>query len=657
MPELPDLPRKPEGPEEFNFLRGSWKSGLLPDPDLTVSAWADAHRKLTSRGSNEAGPWRTSRTPYLRAIMDALSPSSPIRRVVLMKGSQVGATETGTNWVGFVIHHAPGPMMIVWPTLEMSQRNSKQRIDPMIQETPALYSRVATRRAQSRSNTILVKEFEGGILVMTGSNSPVGLRSMPVRYLFLDEMDVYPAFTGKGMDPVEEAIKRTSTFEHRSKIFMASTPTVSKLSRIEEQWLASDQRRFFVPCPRCGHLQTLEWERVRWEKGDFASVHYVCEACEGRFFEHEKTWFLERGEWRPTALASDPLTQGYHISSLYSPYGWMSWQTCAKEWEAAQGNPEKLRTFVTGVLGLPWREREETPDWRRLYERREDWQIGTVPEGVLVLTAGADVQRDRIEVSIWGWAENLESWLIDHAVLRGDPQQPEVWAQLTALTLRFFPSSGHTGQVFPITRLAIDSGDQTLAVYAWQRSVPSLPIMCVKGMDRWDREAPVTGPRRIDVGRDGKKRLRGVELYTVSVSTFKSQFYAQLALPRPTDEELASGTKFPPGSVHLPRGCSSDLIQQLVSEHLVGVKMKSGRIRQEWRKVQNRNEALDCRVYARAALHDADVYGEGFWRQFKASHAPEKEREERKPQGDPAVRGGAPQRKPWIEPEWRRSLR
>ena len=617
MAQLPLLPRKPESPQDFAFLRNAWRQGRLPDPSLTVSEWADRHRRLTSRGSNEPGPWRTARTPYLRDILDALSPSHPARRIVVMKGSQLGLTEAGINWVGFVIHHAPGPMMIVWPTTEMSQRNSKQRIDPMIRECPALMERVAPPRAKASGNTILVKEFSGGILVMTGSNSPVGLRSMPVRYLFLDEVDVYPSFVGKGMDPIEEAIKRTSTFEHRSKILMASTPTLQKISRIEAQWLTSDQRRYFIPCPQCGHFQTLEWERVRWDKGQFDTVHYVCEACEGKIYEHEKTWFLERGEWRATATAVDEFTVGYHLSSLYSPYGWLSWVTCAKEWEAAKGAPERQRTFVTGVLGLPWAERTDTPDWQRLYDRREDWQIGTVPEGVHILTAGADVQRDRIEVSIWGWAPNFESWLIDHIVLRGKPSEPAVWHELTALMGKVW-TSPDTGEVFQINKLAIDTGDQTLEVYAWQRSVPHLPVMCVKGYDRWDREAPVTGPKRLDVGRNGKKRLLGVELYTVSVSTFKAQLFAHLAAERPTDEQLEAGENFPPGYVHLPRGTSADFVQQLVAEQMVTVKQKNGRIKREWRKLQDRNESLDCFVYARAALWEADVYGPLFWEQFAA---------------------------------------
>jgi len=498
----------------------------------------------------------------------------------------------------------------------------------MINECPALIERVAAQRSNSGANTILVKEFNGGILVIVGSNSASGLRSMPVRYLFLDEVDVYPPFVGKGMDPVEEVIKRTSTFEHRSKVFMSSTPTLKHISRIEEQFETTNKQYYYVPCPRCGHKQQLVWENVRWEKGRFDTVHYVCEDCGGKFYEHEKPVFLAQGEWRATSTSVDAFTVGFHLSSLYSPYGWLSWQTCAKEWEAAAGSPEKQRSFRTEVLGLTWEETQNTPNWRRLYDRREDWQIGTVPEGVLVLSGGADIQRDRIEVSVWGWAPDFECWLVDHIVLPGNPSVTgpgSVWDDLTALLGRVWVNEH--GEVFQLHNLGVDTGDGnvTLEAFAWARSVRPLPVMCLKGYDRWDREAPVSGPKRIDVGRNGKKMLRGVESWTVSVSIFKAQLYARLAMERPTEEELAAGGRFPPGYVHLPKGCSADLVQQLVSEECVSVKMKTGRIRKEWRKTQERNEFLDCFIYARAAMHEADVYGEVFWDRVRGTKSAAKE--------------------------------
>src|SRR5688500_3206167 len=222
------------------------RQGARPDPLLTVSDWADEFRVLSTRASAEPGPWRTSRTPYLREIMDCLSPASPIERVVFMKGAQIGATECGNNWIGYIIHQAPGPLMAVQPTVEMAKRNSKQRIDPLVEESEVLKRLVRDPRSRDSGNTILSKEFPGGVLVMTGANSAVGLRSMAARYLFLDEADGYPGDVEGEGDPVNLALARTRTFARR-KIFLASTPSVTGLSRIEAAFEASDQRRYWVP--------------------------------------------------------------------------------------------------------------------------------------------------------------------------------------------------------------------------------------------------------------------------------------------------------------------------------------------------------------------------------------------------------------------------
>ena len=361
---------------------------------------------LSARGANEAGRWRTSRTPYLREIMDALSPMHPAQRIVVMKGAQIGATEAGNNWIGYIIHHAPGPMLAVQPTVELAKRFSQQRLDPLIEESPVLREKVAPARSRDSGNTVLSKEFPGGILVMTGANSAVGLRSMPVRYLFLDEVDAYPPSADEEGEPVALAEARTRTFSWRRKVFLVSTPTVKGLSRIEREFEASDQRRFFLPCPLCGAPQWLKFERLRWEWGRPETAVYVCEACDGSFGEAHKTKMLAVGAWRATACAADPGTVGFHISALYSPLGWYSWQQIARDWEACQGNDEAKRSFKNTVLGETWFEPGEAPDWQRLYDRREDYRLGSVPAGGLLLTAGADVQKDRIEVSIWAWGRN-----------------------------------------------------------------------------------------------------------------------------------------------------------------------------------------------------------------------------------------------------------
>ena len=300
----------------------AWGAGLRPDPDLTVSEWADRHRKLSSRASAEPGQYRTVRTPYMGEIMDRLSPGDPTQRVVFMKAAQVGATEAGNNWIGFAIHQAPGPMLAVQPTVELAKRNSRQRIDPLIEESPELRERIKPARSRDAGNTMLSKEFAGGILIMTGANSAVGLRSTPARYIFLDEVDAYPASADEEGDPVTLAEARSLTFAHRRKVFLVSTPTIRGLSRIERELEASDQRRFFVPCPHCDAMQWLKFDRLRWEKGRPETAEYLCEGCDGAIAEHHKTAMLEAGEWRATAEPEDPGTVGYHLSALYSPVGW-----------------------------------------------------------------------------------------------------------------------------------------------------------------------------------------------------------------------------------------------------------------------------------------------------------------------------------------------
>jgi phage terminase large subunit GpA-like protein len=580
-------------------LLRAWGGGLKPDPLLTVSEWADCYRMLSSRAAAEPGRYRTKRTPYMKEIMDALSPGHPAQRIVFMKAAQVGATEAGNCFLGFIIHQAPGPALAVQPTVELAKRNSRQRIDPLIEESPALRDKVKPARSRDAGNTMLSKEFAGGILIMTGANSAVGLRSTPARYIFLDEVDAYPASADEEGDPVSLAEARSLTFAHRRKVFLASTPTIRGLSRIEREYEASDQRRYFVACPHCGASQWLKFERLRWEKGKPETAAYACEGCDAGIAEHHKTAMLEAGEWRPTATSADPSTIGFHLSALYSPAGWLSWERIARAWEAAQGSDEAIRAFRNTILGETWVETGEAPDWRRLYDRRERWPAGTVPAGGLILTAGADVQKDRIEVDVWAWGRGLESWLVDHIVIDGGPENARSWEQLAALLGRTWPHV--LGAELQIARLAVDTGYEAPAVYAWARAQGFAQVAPVKGVEGFNRASPVSGPTYVDATVEGKRLRRGARLWTVAVSTFKAETYRFLRLQRPTDEEIAGGARMPPGTIHLPDWVESEWLKQFVAEQLVTVKTRRGFTRLEWQKLRERNEALDTRVYARAA--------------------------------------------------------
>ncbi|MCL5743459.1 MAG: phage terminase large subunit family protein [Acidobacteria bacterium] len=587
----------------------AFRAGLRPDPLLTISEWADRYRRLSGKAAAEPGPWRTERTPYLREIMDCLSPSAPVERVVFMKGSQIGGTECGNNWVGYVIHKSPGPMMVVQPTVELAKRNSKQRIDPLIEESEVLRELVKSPRSRDSGNTVLSKEFPGGVLVMTGANSAVGLRSMAVRYLFLDEIDAYPGDVDGEGDPINLAFARTRTFSRR-KVFMCSTPLVTGLSRIEAAFAESDQRRYWVPCPHCGEFQVLKFERLRWPKGEPQKAAYHCIACEQAIFNHQKNAMLARGEWRPEA-EGDGRTRGYHLSSLYSPVGWYAWERAADDWEKAQKDVERLKSFVNLVLGESWQERGDAPDWQPLYDRREDYPVGTIPQGGLFLTAGADVQRDRIEVEIVAWGRSKESWSVDYRVLVGDTARADVWRQLDALLDEEFPHA--SGMRLPIRVLCVDSGFNPRITYDWVRGHPQASwgpagaragnpktAVAVKGTARTDRL--ILGASPVDASK-----RRGTRLWTLGTPVAKSELYSRLRLAPPTEE---SGEPFPAGYCHFPR-YEEEYFRQLTAENFVKGRWVLG--------TNTRNEALDARVYARSAasIYGMDRFGERHWRELE----------------------------------------
>lgn len=600
-------------------IERAWREGLVPDPLLSVSEWSDRHRMLSSKASSEPGRWRTGRTPYLKEIMDCLSPTSPVERVVFMKAAQLGATEMGSNWIGYVIHHAPGPMMAVWPTVEMAKRNSKQRIDPLIDESSILRELIAPARSRDSGNTILAKEFRGGVLVMTGANSAVGLRSMPVRYLFLDEVDGYPIDVDGEGNAVALAEARTRTFSRR-KIFIVSTPTIAGVSTIEREYEASDQRRYFVPCPHCGHRQWLRFEQLRWERGEDGNfpdtAAYVCESCEVPIPEHFKTWMLEHGEWRAMADGASR-TAGFHLSSLYSPIGWRSWKDVAAAWESAiskeAGSAAAIKTFKNTELGETWVEEGEAPDWQRLLERREDYRIGTIPVGGLLLTAGADVQKDRIEVSIWAFGRGKESWLVEHRVLMGDTARDEVWKALAGVLRETW--THETGCQLGLGRLALDTGFATQEAYAFVRGVRDPRLMAVKGVARG--AALVGTPTAVDATSGGKKLRRGIKVFSVAGGIAKLEFYNNL---RKSPEVAEDGVtiRYPAGFVHLPK-VDAEFLQQLCAEQLITRRDRNGFAIREWQKMRERNEALDCYVYARAAAAASglDRFEDRHWRELE----------------------------------------
>ena len=600
----------------------TWAAGLRPEPLLKVSEWADEHRMLSQKSAAEAGRWKTSRTPYLKEIMDELSPSSPTQRVVFMKGAQIGGTEAGNNWIGYVMHMAPGPMLAVAPTVELAKRQSKQRIDPMLDEMPILREKVKPARSRDSGNTVLSKDFIGGVLVLTGANSGVGLRSMPARYLFMDEVDGFPGDVDGEGDPILLAERRSATFKRRRKIFLVSTPTVKGISCIQREFEGSDMRYFFMPCPDCGHFQHLKFAQLKWPEGKPKEAKYSCECCEFLIEEQHKEAMLAAGVWRPTAEKESD-TKGYHLSSLYSPVGWFSWADAAVMFEQAKKHPDLMKGFVNTVLGEPFEEEHEAPEWQRIYERRETYQQSKIPDGGLFLTAGVDVQKDRLECEVVAWGRNKESWSVDYIVLDGDTARPEVWQRLSHILQRDWVHV--SSNTMPIRVMAVDSGYATQTVYDWVKQHPqatwggsgaraSQPrtAVAIKGQAR--DTSLILSVSKADVG--GKRR--GLRVWNVSGPVAKTELYRWLKMEWPTDEALADGAMYPPGACHFPQ-YGEEFFKQLTAERRI-IRVTRGMPTAIWEKDPTRNnEALDCRVYARAAaaIYGLDRMSEYKWKQLE----------------------------------------
>lgn len=559
----------------------AYRAGWRPEPRLTVSDWADEHRVLGNRSGHAAVHWHTDTTPYLREIMDALGPRSPARRVVFMKGSQLGGTEAGNNWLGYVMHHAPGPILVLRPTVDEARRFSRQRLDPMIATTPVLRDLVREARSRDGGNSLLIKEFPGGVLFLTGSNSATGVKSMPIRWLFCDEIDEYPGDVNGQGDPIGLAEKRTTgPLYSRRKVFLVSTPTIKGISRIEREFLASDQRRYFVPCPECGHFDWMRWENIRWRDDDPKTAALACVNCGVLIEERFKAQMLNLGQWRPTAKSTGE-TIGFHLCSLYSPPGWLPWSATVAEFLDAKDNPLRLKNWVNSVLGETWEERGETVDPTSLLARAERYEA-EVPTGVGVLVAAVDVQGDRLECAVKAYGAAEESWLVAFSQFHGDPGRDQVWMDLDRFLRTEF--THESGQKIPIACVAIDSGGHHAEqVYRFCRARIDRRVFAVRGGS--ERGKPL-------VGRPSDHNRYRAKLFTLCVDTGKEIVYSRLRIGSPG-----------PGYCHLPEWIDEEYIAQLTAEKAIRKWIKNRGTVREWVKTRDRNEALDLEVYCLAALY------------------------------------------------------
>lgn len=569
-----DTLKKAQARKLSNRLEEAIRSALKPPPKLTVSDWADRYRQLSSESSAEAGKWSTSRAEYQRGMMDAVS-DPDIETVVLMTGAQIGKTELINNVVGYHIHQDPAPMLVVQPTLDMAQTWSKDRLAPAIRDTPVLSAKIKDPRSRDSGNTTLHKVFAGGHVTACGANSPASLASRPCRLILCDEVDRYPVSAGTEGDPVALAKKRSSTFWNR-KIILVSTPTEKGHSRIESAYMESDQRKYFVSCPDCQEEQVLRWANVTWEKDKPNTAAYSCEHCGSCWTDAMRFRAIRYGKWKATA-EGDGKTAGFHLSGLYSP--WTPLADSVRDFLASKRDPMRLKTWVNTFLGETWEDQGEQVDDHDLLERAEDWG-SDLPEEVLLLTAGVDVQDDRLEIEVVGWGRGEESWSIGYHTIYGDPSTAALWMQLDERLQETYLHPTHGEMV--IRSACVDSGGHyTQQVYNYCRARAGRRVFAIKG---------IGGEGKPVVGRPTKNNIGRINLFPVGTDTTKELVYSRLKI-------MSEGE----GYCHFPVGRSEEYYRMLTAEKKV-TKYFKGRPKREWVKIRTRNEALDCRVYATAAL-------------------------------------------------------
>jgi phage terminase large subunit GpA-like protein len=505
--------------------------------------------------------------------MDALS-DPLIETVVMMSSAQVGKTEILNNAIGFFISQDPSPMLVVQPTLDMAQTWSKDRLAPMLRDTPILAGLVKDPRSRDSGNTTLHKVFAGGHVTACGANSPSSLASRPVRVVFCDEVDRYPVSAGSEGDPVSLARKRATTFWNR-KIFLCSTPTNKGASRIEASYEESDQRKFHICCPDCKHEQTLKWSQVKWDSDKPETAKYVCEECGSLWDDNQRAKAIKKGRW----LASKPTGKiaGFHLSALYSP--WSPLEDGVRDFLEAKKQPATLRVWVNTYLGESWEEDGDGVDDYSLSERAEDWG-DIVPADGLILTAGVDVQDDRLEAEIVAWGKDEESWSIAYKTIYGDPSGPLVWRDLDEFLYGVYEHE--YGEEMAVRATCIDSGGHhTQAVYKYVSTREARRIFAIKG---------VGGEGKPMVGKPSKNNIGKIKLFPVGVDTIKYELFSRLKI-----------TEHGAGYCHFPQGRDPEYYKQLTAEK-IATRYHKGFARREFVKTRTRNEALDVRVYAKAAL-------------------------------------------------------
>ena len=556
------------------------KEVLAPAEDLTVAEWADKYRILSRESAAEAGKWDTNRTPYMKEILMCITDIGT-KKITMMCSAQIGKTEMLLNVLGRYMHLDPCPILFVQPTVDDAKSFSKERVEPMIRDTTIL-KKLISKTNKREEGTVQEKMFPGGYVRFVGANSPSGLASRPIRITLLDEIDRFPLSARKEGDPVKLAERRTNNF-YDSKNIRVSTPTDDATSKIQLLYLASSQEEWCLPCPVCGEYQPLDFEQMKYL--DLEEPELECKFC--GHSSQEKEWKSKRqlnGKW----IAKFPVEKehrGFHLNALASP--WVTWKEIIKEFLEVKDDDFQYRTFMNTVLGKTFSVNlEAAMDYEAIYETREDYGA-ELHDDVVILTAGVDVQDNRLEVEVVGWGYEYESYGIMYRDFPGDPGKEEVWQQLdTFLKKKFYFKNK---KYLMITATLIDSGGHhTGSVYKYVYKKEKRGIYAIKGQGAWGVNI-LNGFRKTT-----KKGAPQINLLSLGVNALKDLTYSRLSIL-----EGAGKCHFPKAST---QGYGIDYFKGLTAE--VKVKKSTPRgMKIAWEILDGRrNEPLDLRNYNTAAI-------------------------------------------------------
>ena len=575
--------------EAFKLLKKILKLNLTPEEFLDVAEWADRYRIIAKESAAVPGKWETRKTPYMFEIMKCIT-DTKTKKISIMSSAQVGKTELLINIIARYIDMEPCAMLMIMPTLEMAKSFSHEKLSPTIRDVKRLRKKVQ----MDNNDTILRKKFYGGFLKIIGANSESEMSSRSIRIVLMDEVDRFPASVGKEGDPIELADKRTTTF-YNAKSIRTSTPTIKGISRIEKEFEKGSQESWALKCPECETYQVLTWEKLKWENRESETVKMYCDACGS--LSTEKQWKydsesgnLKDGKWIANFKDREE-HRSFTMNALSSP--WISWQEIVSKFYEAKDNPTELQTFYNTVLGLPWIVNNlDIKDYNKIFQNNrvkytEYPHIFDLHEDIQFLTAGVDVQDNRLEIEILGHGSDGKTYGVLYQIILGNPTLKKTWQRLDALLLKKFMHA-KTGAEMSVAATFVDSGYSSLDVYRFVSTRKDRNVFAIKGVGG-EGKYPIIGITKIK-----KEGIPEIDLINLGVNALKDLVYSRLDLELGTENSCYFNAEE-------KSGYSLDYFKALTSE-VKKIKRVNGMTKLVWEIVEGRrNEALDIRNYANAA--------------------------------------------------------